>query len=121
MKVVTIVAFVLATGALAGAGDTFSLLDADHDGTIDEPEAQAAGRAVFQRLDINQDKRLETAEIGGRLGTAVLKAADPGADSALNAEEYAALVTARFKSANADADGKVDPAELKTLTGASFG
>ena len=113
-----IVACCLIPGVIAHADETFSSIDLDHNGRIDEQEAQAAGRAVFQRLDANRDGNLDAPEIDGRLGPAVLKAADPGADSALNAEEYAALITARFKAANTDADGKVDQNELKTLTGA---
>ena len=48
----------------------------------------------------------------------MLKGADPGANRALNGEEYAALINARFKAANTDANGKVDQDELKTMTGA---
>ena len=108
----------LAVGTNSHADDAFSALDLNHDGTIAEQEAQDAGMVVFKRLDTNQDGRLDPGEIDGRLGPAVLKAADPGADSALNGEEYAALITARFKGANADGDGKVSPSELATLTGA---
>ena len=113
-----IVACCFIAAAIAHAGETFTSIDLDHDDRIDEQEAQAAGRAVFQRLDANRDGNLDVPEINGRLGPAVLKAADPGADRALNGEEYATLITARFKAANIDADGKVDQDELKTLTGA---
>jgi Ca2+-binding EF-hand superfamily protein len=108
----------LAMATAAHADDAFAALDVNHDGMVDEEEAQAAGRVVFKRLDKDQDGRLDPSEIDGRLGPAVLKAADPGADSALNGEEYAALITARFKGANADGDGKVSRSELTTLTGA---
>ena len=115
---ISVVACCLLAGGTARADETFNSIDLDHDGRIDEQEAQAAGRAVFQRLDANRDGNLDVPEINGRLGPAVLKAADPGADRALNGEEYATLITARFKAANTDADGKVDQDELKTLTGA---
>ena len=120
MKTVVSAIFACILASVSGArGDeAFSSLDTDHNGTIEEQEAQAAGRALFTRLDRNQNGSLDAAEIGDRLGAAVQKGADPGADGALNAEEYAALVKARFKSANTDADGTVDENELKTLTGA---
>ena len=52
-----------------------------------------------------------------RIGAAVLKAADPDADGALNPQEYAALITPRYKSANTNSDGLVDGAELGSLAG----
>ena len=82
-----IVACCLIPGVIAHADETFSSIDLDRNGRIDEQEAQAAGRAVFQRLDANRDGNLDAPEIDGRLGLAVLKAADPGADRALNAED----------------------------------
>jgi hypothetical protein len=46
-----------------------------------------------------------------------MKAADPDADGALNPQEYAALITARYKSANTSSDGHVDVSELNSLSG----
>jgi hypothetical protein len=92
-------------------------MDQDHNGTIEEKEAQAFGRTAFDRLDANKDGSLSASEIEGRLATDVLRAADPNKDGGLNAEEYAALITARFKLVNTNADGKVGERELATPAG----
>jgi Ca2+-binding EF-hand superfamily protein len=111
------VALLLLLGVYAPSVAGFDAIDANHNGTISEEEAQAAGRAVFKSLDRNGDGTLSNDEVQTRLAPQVLKAADPDADSGLNAEEYAALVTARFKSSNSDAEGTVDRSELSTLAG----
>jgi hypothetical protein len=46
-----------------------------------------------------------------------MKAADPDADAGLNRQEYASLLTARYKSANENADGTLDSNELASLAG----
>lgn len=81
-------------------------------GTREEAEAQAGGPKLFADLDKNGDGLLQPQELNGRLGAPVLKAADPDADGALNPQEYAALITACYKSANANSDGLVDGAGL---------
>ena len=116
MKTILFVAAFVAS-ATAHADATFSSIDEDHNGVIEEREAQGSGRAAFDRLDANKDGSLSAAEIEGRLAPDVLKAADPNADGGLNAEEYAALITARFKFANTDSDGTVDGQELETPAG----
>ena len=103
----------LAVGTNSHADDAFSALDLNHDGMIAEQEAQDAGMVVFKRLDTNQDGRLDPGEIDGRHGPAVAQSRRPRRVSALHGEEYAALITARFKGANADGDGKVSPANLR--------
>jgi len=101
----------------ADAADALAKLDTNGDHLVEESEAQAAGRRLFAQLDKNGDGLLQPEELNGRLGAAVLKAADPDADGALNPQEYAALITARYKSANANSDGLVDGAELGSLPG----
>jgi hypothetical protein len=59
---------------------------------VEEAEAQAGGGRLFAELDKNGDGLLQPGELNGRLGAAVLKAADPDADGALNPQEYAALI-----------------------------
>jgi hypothetical protein len=44
----------------------------------------------------------------------------PDADGALNPQEYAALITARYKSANTNSDGLVDVSELNFLAGGCY-
>lgn len=75
------------------------------------------GRKLFAELDKSGDGLLQPEEVTGRLGAAVLKAADPDANGALNPQEYAALITARYKSANTSSDGLVDGRELSSLSG----
>lgn len=99
------------------SADSFDAIDTDSNGLISDAEAQAAGRALFQRLDVDGDGRLSSNEVGGRLGAPMFKAADPDNDGTLDAEEYAAIVTARFKSANTNGDGAVDRQEFVALPG----
>ena len=118
MKTILFTAVFLASLGTALADATFSSIDQDHNGAIEEKEAQASGQAAFGRLDASKDGNLVASELEGRLTPEVLKAADPNADGGLNAEEYAALITARFKLANKGADGKVSESELETPAGA---
>ena len=101
----------------ADAADALAKLDTNGNHIVEEAEAQAGGRNLFTDLDKNGDGLLQPGELDGRLGAPVLKAADPDADGALNPQEYAALITARYKSANANSDGLVDGAELGSLAG----
>lgn len=103
--------------AIAQAHDGFSALDLNHNGTLDDGETLSAGHAAFKHLDADDDGKLSVSELGGRLGSAVIKAADLDADGTLNGEEYDALVKARFKGANTDGDGLVDRKELNDLAG----
>lgn len=117
MKIFLFVAAAIFASSASAADVTFSSIDQDHNGTIEEKEAQTLGGAAFARLDANKDGKLAAAEIEGRLTPDVLKAADPNKDGGLNAEEYAALVTARFKLVNTNADGKVGERELASPAG----
>jgi hypothetical protein len=101
----------------ADAADALAKLDTNGNHIVEETEAQAGGRKLFAALDKNGDGLLRPEELNGGLGAPVLKAADPDADGALNPQEYAALITARYKSANANSDGLVDGAELGSLAG----
>lgn len=114
--IVALLAFhVTAHGAMAA--DALVQLDTNRNHIVEEAEAQAGGRKLFADLDKNGDSLLQPEELNERLGAAVLEAADPDADGALNPQEYAALITARYKSANVNSDGLVDGAELGSLAG----
>ena len=99
------------------AADALTQLDTNQNHLLEEAEAQAGGRKLFAVLDKSGDGRLQPEELNDRLGAGVQKAADPDADGALNPQEYAALITARYKSANTNSDGLVDGAELGSLAG----
>ncbi len=99
----------------ADAAGALAKLDTNGNHIVEEAEAQAGGLKLFADLDKNGDGLLQPQELNGRLGAPVVKAADPDADGALNPQEYAALITARYKSANANSDGLVDGAELGPL------
>lgn len=107
----------LAFGCAAAAGD-LAAFDTDRDGLLSEQEAESAGWALFDRLDVNRSGTLDAGELGGRIGDQVLRAADVTADAQLDREEYRGLLEARFKSANGNGDGAVDELELDALPGA---
>ena len=71
------------------AADALARLDTNQNHLLEEAEAQAGGRKLFAELDKSGDGVLQLEELNGRLGAAVLKAADPDADGALNQQEYA--------------------------------
>jgi len=97
------------------AADALTRLDTNQNHLLEEAEAQAG--ELFAELDKSGDGLLQPEELNGRLGAAVLKAANPDADGALHQQEYAALLTARYKSANTGFDGLVDVSELNSLAG----
>ena len=72
----------------ADAADALAKLDTNGNHIVEEAEAQAGGRMLFADLDKNGDGLLQPEELNERLGAAVLKAADPDADGALNPQEY---------------------------------
>jgi hypothetical protein len=111
------VLFALAQPAMGADTDPMARLDSNQNRLLEESEAQAAGRQLFGSIDENRDRRLQPEEIKDRLGGPVQKAADTDADGGLNSQEYAALLTARYKSANGNGDGLVDPSELNSLPG----
>lgn len=104
-----------ATPALAAPG--VSAFDPDKDGTIDLKEAQAAASTLFDKLESDNDKTVDTKELKGRVSKKALKAADPDSDGTLDKTEFLALVEARFKAADPDNDGTLDAKELKTKNG----
>ena len=111
------VLFALAQPAMSADTDPMARLDTNQNRLLEESEAQAACRQLFGSIDENRDGRLQAEEIKGRLGGPVQKAAGTDADGGLNFQEYAALLTARYKSANGNGDGLVDPSELNSLPG----
>ena len=115
--IIILLAFAQLTVRAAGASAALTRLDTNQNHLLEEEEAQAGGRKLFADLDKSGDGLLQPEELNGRLGAAVLKAADPDADGALNPQEYAALLTARYKSANTNSDGLVDASELNSLAG----
>jgi hypothetical protein len=111
------IALVLIISSHVAIADPLGSLDTNRNHIVEEAEAQAAGRRLFDRLDKDRDGRLQANELNGRLGAPVMKAADPDADGGLNTQEYASLLTARYKSANENADGTLDSDELASLAG----
>jgi hypothetical protein len=105
---------------LSAASASLTALDPDKDGTVDLPEAQAAGAKLFVKLDPDNDGTLDAKELDGRIDAAGLKAADPDNDGTLDAKEYAAVIESRFNAANPDNDGTLDDAELSSAAGKSF-
>lgn len=105
---------------LLAASASLTALDPDNDGTIDIPEAKAAGAKLFAKLDPDDDGTLDAKELSGRVDEASLKAADPDSDGTVDQKEYDALVEARFKAADPDNDGTLDDNELTTDAGKSF-
>jgi Ca2+-binding EF-hand superfamily protein len=114
-------AFVTMTAPPAvAASKVMTMVDTDHDGTIDMKEAQAAASALFARLDRDHDGTLDMKELRGRITLRELKAADPDNDGTLTEEEFLALVAKSFQAADKDHDGTIDEKELASPAGRSL-
>jgi Ca2+-binding EF-hand superfamily protein len=120
-------ALVLCTALIAGGhpvqakrstASIFQTLDTNKDGTIDEVESRQAGSVLFDRLDTDKDGTLDVKELRGRLSKQELQANDPDHDDTLTKDEYLAIVEQRFKSADANHDGKLKIDELTSAPGA---
>ena len=117
----------LATGVLLTAGlpalaksrrmSLISMLDTDHDGTVDLGEARAAASALFDKLERDKDGTLDKHELARRLSAKELAEADPDRDGTLTRDEYLAVVAQRFSAADPDHDGTLDAKELQSPAG----
>ena len=103
-----------------GRAESFAAIDSDHDGTIDQAEADNAASAMFDRLDSDHDGTLSRQELGHRVSAAEFAAADTDKDGALTKDEYLALVKRRFGAADSDRDGTLTSAEFRTRAGAQL-
>jgi Ca2+-binding EF-hand superfamily protein len=97
--------------------NALTMLDTDHDGTVDLDEAKKAASALFDKLDRDHDGTLDKHELGRRLSPKEFAAADPDHDGTLSKDEYLAVVEQRFKAANSDNDGTLDAKELSSRAG----
>ncbi len=80
-------------------------------------EAMAGAKAVFEKINPDNDGTLDAAEVKDRLDEAGLKAANPDGDGTLDWDEYKTLVEKKFKAANPDEDGTIDLKELESPAG----
>jgi Ca2+-binding EF-hand superfamily protein len=100
-----------------GRAESFAMLDSDHDGTIDQGEADKAAAAAFDRLDADHDGTVSRRELGGKVGAAEFAAADTDKDGTLTRDEYLALVKQCFGDADSDHDGTLTAAEFHSKAG----
>jgi len=118
----TVTGLVAATPAAARAkrSSPVAQLDADNDGTVDLAEAKKAAGDLFDKLDTDKEGTLSLKELGGRVSSKDLSAADPDRDSTLTKDEYLAVVEQRFKAADPDNDGTLSASELSSRAGRSL-
>ena len=95
------IAFVAMTAPPADAASkVMTMVDTDHDGTIDMKEAQAAASALFARLDRDHDGTLDIKELRGHLTLREFRAAGPAKDGTLTEDEFLVLVAKQFQAAD---------------------
>jgi hypothetical protein len=117
---------------LASMDSEFRKMDADKDGTVTRAEiegferavsvlkAQARNRQLFARLDADRNGQLTAAEFARLAAPAPVNAApvltrmDLNRDQSITLIEYRTGTLANFDRMDADKDGIVTPAEMKT-------
>lgn len=96
----------------------FTSVDTNKDGSVDEAEVRQAASALFDRLDTDKDGTLDENELRGHLTKEEIQSNDPDHDGNLTKEEYLAIVTKRFKDADANHDGEIVIKEFTAKPGA---
>jgi len=135
-----LVALVLAVPV--GAHDLFKKMDTNHDGKISAAEHTAAAQEMFNRMDSDHDGKITAAETEAghdRLeireakekgtmhdesmdkhrmsGADMVKAMDTDGDGTVSASEHAAAAEKIFAKVDANHDGYMTAAEMKSAHG----
>ena len=104
---------------LLAASASLTALDPDNDGTIDIPEAKAAGAKLFAKLDPDNDGTLDAKELAGRVTRPASRQPIPTTTEP-RPERIRRPRRTRFKAADPDNDGTLDDNESTTDAGKSF-
>ena len=104
----------LATSTFAASPTAY---DADHDGTLDLAEMEAAAAAAFNRLNSDADRTLDYTEAKGSINKKAFMGGDPDNDGTLTKEEYLRLAEKLFNGADLNKDGVLDARELNSCAG----
>jgi hypothetical protein len=94
----------------------FSVMDTDHDGTLDLAEVKKAAIALFNELDTTRRGTLGRRELRGRMTAFEFWSADLNDDRRLTKDGYLALVD-RFLAADQDQSGTLTAAEFYSRAG----
>jgi len=120
------------------AHDMFRTMDTNHDGKISAAEHTAGAKAMFDRMDADHDGKITAAECdaghakmeqaeakekGGmhhemaehhKSGADMVKMLDTDGDGTVSASEHDAWATKMFSDADANHDGNLTMAEMKS-------
>ena len=112
-----------ASGQVAATTDArFTALDRDNNDLLSLDEYAAEARARFDAIDIDHNRNITVAEMDtadaqsdGELSSAQkITLRDENKDGILSIDEHQADVEARFEQVDANGDGSIDLAELKS-------
>lgn len=112
-----------AAGQAASATEArFTALDRDNNDLLSLDEYAAEARARFDAIDIDHNRNITTAEMDtadaqsdGELSSAQkITLRDENKDGILSVDEHRAEVEERFEQIDANGDGSLDLAELKS-------
>lgn len=90
----------LASGPVTSSGDYLARMDTNGDRAVSLAEFQAWMGYAFERMDVDHDGIVSTAELPGGRGKAISLA------------EHRATLAARFAKQDANHDGRLDAREL---------
>lgn len=102
--------------------DRFASLDRDRNDAVSPDEYAAQARERFDAMDSNRNGNITVEEMGaadpqadGELSSAQkIALSDGNQDGILSVDEYQATVQKEFKAIDANGDGSLDLAELKS-------
>ena len=112
-----------ASGQVASTTDArFTALDRDNNDLLSLDEYAAEARARFDAIDIDQNRNITVTEMDtadaqsdGELSSAQkITLRDENKDGILAVDEHRAEVEAQFEQVDANGDGSIDLAELKS-------
>lgn len=111
----------LAPSAMAKSkASAMKMWDSDNDQTLDLAEVQKPAADLFDGLATGHEDGLERKQIGSRISKKEFKSADADANGKLTKDEFMSLIEQMFKAADPDNEGTLDAKELRTKPGNSL-
>lgn len=111
----------LAPSAMAKSkAAAMKMWDSDNDQTLDLAEVQKPAGDLYDGFSTGHADGVARKDIGSRISKKEFKSADADANGKLTKDEFMSLVEQMFKAADPDNEGTLDAKELRTKAGNSL-